>query len=330
MYVRYETHGRREGGRRGRRARHTRRERMTDPDRPDLAVQLPSDARATLAEWLWGTSKRQPLVAEAKLMPLLSDLPPPAVRAKRLAPLDEAALRAFELQPLAPAPGSAESSGPVDMRRRIWELSHQVHEVYTNQWPHTWARPEFAKDEKNPSQEVWAPWAGELLKFDGLKKKLESWRDAPETAPKTKEALVELIEKLGKFATRMRKKRDAEHAATQQQQAADHAARSSALAAEERTLEAEMLQQQHFVKIKTLQEELTALQGARKMDMSAVTAKMSELTKANASALAEQTELRRRHAEAASQEQGHAASAEPAGASAAAGGAGGPRKRQRK
>ena len=99
--------------------------------------------------------------------------------------------------------------------------------------------------------------------------------------------------------------------------------------------------QRHTVVILSLQEELTALQGARKVDYNAVTAKMAELAKANANALAEQADLRKRHAEAASQEQGgqeqgHAASADlvPAGESAAGGGAGGPSarpsKRQRK
>jgi hypothetical protein len=157
------------------------------PEGSDLTATLPPDLRGSLTDWLWGV--RRPsgfsMVAAAQLTPLLADLPPPHTRsAVRLRPLDAAALRSFELRPSAPAPAAAPSA-PVDIRLRIWELAHVVHDTYTNHWPHTWARPAFANDPANPTQAEWAPCAEQLIKSPGCKATLEKWRDAAETAPKT-------------------------------------------------------------------------------------------------------------------------------------------------
>ena len=85
---------------------------MTSEDSAALTTALPVDTRSAFGAWLWGTTKKTQehfsLTNEAKLLPLLAQLPPPNIRHKSLAPLDTAGLRSFELQPVAAAPAAAE------------------------------------------------------------------------------------------------------------------------------------------------------------------------------------------------------------------------------
>lgn len=276
----------------------------------DVSVVKPDDLRQSSADWLWGSAQSKAqggLPTAAQLVPLLSELPPPGARKRGLAPLNSAALQAFELKPVAAAPATAASTAPVDMRRRIWELSHQVHDVYTNHWPHTWARPAFALDAQNPTPQEWMPYADVLLKSNGCKATLEKWRDAPETAPRTREALSELIDKLGRYAVRMRKRREAEQKAAQQESQAQRAAQAAQLALQERQLESTALQQRHGAIIAGLQAELQTLQSAKRVDLLAVNQKMMEIAAANTARIQEINALQLRHTQAANAEAATAA-----------------------
>ena len=97
----------------------------------------------------------------------------------------------------------------VDIRRRIWELTHQVYHTYATQWPYTWARPIFACDPFNPTFEEWAPCAEQFFKSAGCKSTLEKWRDDVQTTQSTRDALTELVQLLSVYAEKLRKKRDA-------------------------------------------------------------------------------------------------------------------------
>ena len=219
--------------------------------------------------------------------------------ANRLWVLDTAALRSFELRPTAAAPAAAESGAKVDLRQRIWELTHIVHEAYTNHWPAKWERPTFANDPKNPTLAEWKDCPENLLKSSGCKQTLEKWRDAPETAPKVRDALGELIEKLMRYADRRRKMKEAERAKQQQQQAVAAAAQQEQLAAQELALEAQATQQRHNLALAQLQEELQALRKVRgKIDRLAVQAKEGEILEENQRFMLEQTALQQRHAAA--------------------------------
>ena len=97
------------------------------------------------ARWLGGT-RHEKIASDAKLLPLYAEQPPAAhqaARKRRLAPLEASMLSNFELQPMAAPPAPSASAGPVDSRRRIWELTHQIHDAFTGQWPHGWERPAF-------------------------------------------------------------------------------------------------------------------------------------------------------------------------------------------
>lgn len=240
----------------------------------------------------------------------------------RLRPLDAAALRSFELRPCAPVPAAAPSA-PVDIRKRVWELAHIVHDAYTNHWPHTWARPTFANDPANPTQAEWEPCARQLLKSPGCKPTLEKWRDAPETAPKAREALTELIDKLFKVAARLRKQQAAEREANEKQAAARRAAQHVELAEQERTLALQQAQQQHSMRVHQLQEQLAALQQARKKDQAAISEVNFALMQANQQLATEQAEAQRRYVEAMNATPQTSAEPPPAEAAAAAATSGG-------
>jgi len=147
-------------------------------------------------------------------------MPPPEARQSGpLTQLRPSALEAFELKPMKPPTPppeatalvstgqQASSSAPApkkDLRMLIWELAHRVHEHFTSDWPPTWARPPFANDPNNPKASEWADYPEQLSKASGCKLKLEAWRDAPETPPKTREALTALVEKLMVFVKKKR------------------------------------------------------------------------------------------------------------------------------
>ena len=146
----------------------------------ELSCKLPENLHSTLASWLKGAKHPEKLAPEAQLLPLLADLPPPAARSVyRVTPLDAVILRSFELRPVAAATTAAASAAgaAVDPRQRIWELTHIVHEVYTNHWPHKWERPTFARDPQNPTPDEWQSWPEQMLKSENCKQTLERWRD---------------------------------------------------------------------------------------------------------------------------------------------------------
>ena len=187
-----------------------------------MTVELPTDLKPSLTDWLEGTlmSTNTPahlkknLVPDAKLFPLLTDLPPEHLRRSfKLPKLDAAAKSAFVLQPLKPPePAAAEeaaeqAAASADIRQRIWRLSHTVYDTFTNEWPATWEAPLRANDMSNPETEKYASWPAKLINFDGCKDTLQGWRDAQDTPPATRQACATLMGELAAFAQEERKKK---------------------------------------------------------------------------------------------------------------------------
>ena len=238
-----------------------------------LAVALPADMRPTLVAWLGGT-RHEKIASDAKLLPLYAEQPPAAhqaARKRRLAPLEASMLSNFELQPMAAPPAPSASAGPVDSRRRIWELTHQIHDAFTGQWPHGWERPAFASDPNNPTPDEYMGCA-EMLRNNGKNTKLtlERWRDATETPPATRDALSELIDKMGEYVQARNKQRRMQ--AQQQQQVRAAQERQD----QERRAEQARLDKWHEVvrpcneEVQRLQDELEALQNAKRKDSMAI------------------------------------------------------------
>ena len=199
---------------------------------------------------------------QVKIFPLLEGLPPPSNRS--LAPLpklDAAAVASFELLPMAPAPAAAAGSSalvvaserPSDPRYAIWELSHQIHEVYSSEWPHKWEIPTFPHDKSNPQPSEWQPWTDQLLAFEGCKSVLTRWRDTPTTGQRTREALESLIEKLTAYNRERRKRKAEEQQAAKQHSELAKAEKMVELGDEERRLEMQQLQQRQQAVMETLQ-----------------------------------------------------------------------------
>lgn len=259
-----------------------------------LTAVFPAVPRDGFGEWLATTRHSStPLDPEAKLHALLVyGLPAPNQRPKQpFPPFSEADLEAFRLQPLAAptssgAPsfaGAASSSAlaassssaaaaaapaggappPKDTRFMIWELAHQVHDVYTNHWPHTWERPRFAADSANPQVGEYANYAEQLLKFPNCKKVLDGWRDAPETAPKTKQALTSLVGLLGRFKQELVQQKSATSRLSKASEAVQIAERNSRLFQEEMKLANKALEQRYKPIFANLAARLEALQNVR-------------------------------------------------------------------
>lgn len=191
-----------------------------------LTASNPPAPRQRLVDWLWNVSKADQLNPQAKLTPLLYSLPPPEARPLGELPhISGTALGAFELQPVqperppgaaalvaagAPFAAAAPEAAPKNLLLIIWELAHRVHDHFTSDWPNTWPRPQFANDPSNPKPSEWKDYADQLSKAHGCKLKLEEWQKAPETPPRTREALSELISRLGLFVSKRRKKMEEE------------------------------------------------------------------------------------------------------------------------
>lgn len=289
--------------------------------RAQVADPAPPPARGAFSAWLWGVrgahgAEAKPLHPQAKLGPLLASLPPVDMRPPlKLQPLGELQLRAFDLAPVAPPPavaasqadgGAAQLAGappapqpPVDLRLRIWQLAHIVHETYTNHWPHTWPRPPFAIDQSNPQPGEWKGYAEQLVGSTGVKGMLESWRNAPETAPKTREALTELMEKLKTLVSKLRKKKKEEEEERAQAEASKRVADDASLAEQERHLETQALNNKHRMLMTSVQRRIEELQRGRKTPETGVQLQeaMGELTDLQQRCLREVQELRVRHAQ---------------------------------
>lgn len=243
-----------------------------------LTATLPSHTNKKFAALLVGTrhvASVATLDKQAKLFPLLNGLPPPGNRSVEPLPkLDAAALAAFELMPMAPAPAAAasdsgltvHSAAPSDPRFAIWELSHQIHEVYSNEWPHKWQIPTFPHDKANPQPSEWMPWADQLLDSAKAKEVLTGWRDTPTTGQRTREALESLMQKLKSYNAERRKRKAEQEQATKQQNDLARAEQIVTLGDEERRLEMQQLQQRHGFQITGLEEELGVLTRKRPKD----------------------------------------------------------------
>ena len=190
--------------------------------------------RQNLADWLYHVRKAD-LDPKAKISDWLGHLPPPESRHRGPLPhVSGTDLKNFELQPIVkeemPSSGpdalvvagalAAAAAPSKDLRMQIWELVHKVHDHFTGQWPHEWKRPPFANDAKNPQLEEWRDYAEQLMKTSKgqLKGQLEDWRDAGDTPPDTRSALIALLEKYAKFGAKLKAKREKEKAAREQHQ----------------------------------------------------------------------------------------------------------------
>lgn len=265
----------------------------------DLTCVLPASRRGSLGSWLAGVKRVDRLNPEARLLPLLADLPPPAARKLyRVKPLDTAALRSFELRAVASAPAVAESATPVSLKQRIWELSHVVHEAHTNKWPHNWERPTFAHDEKHPTPAEYEPWALKMLKQPKGKDILGQWQGAPETAPRTRQALTELIEKLGELMGNVREEQEKRRQQQLAQKAVQVAHADASHAENARVLEIRLAHQQHDTRQLKLDAELEELQDPkknRKKDQMAIMQKRMEVSQVMADRTQVMAELAQKH-----------------------------------
>ena len=115
---------------------------------------------------------------------------------------------------------------PKDVQQRIWELAHIIHDVFTANWPHKWARPPFAADMRCPAPEVWRGFPAQLgQSSEGtLKSKLEEWRALPDTAAPIREALAEMLQKLSEWADDVKQRQRQKKLQQRQQDAAQQAA----------------------------------------------------------------------------------------------------------
>ena len=163
--------------------------------------------------WLERACRRDrlKLQPDAQLAPLVTALPPADMRLPlTFRPLDEASLRGFELRPVIKRPeqaaaGSADgaaAAAAADPELRAWELAHRVHDVFTDRWPHTWARPTFPADRRNPQPSEYAGYASQLCVGSKCKATLEEWAKLPATAPQIKLEIKELIKLLKAVYTR--------------------------------------------------------------------------------------------------------------------------------
>jgi hypothetical protein len=254
-------------------------------DDPSLSVAKLPPPRGSFDAWLYDVPRMPSgdgLQPKALLAAALKACPPGSRMPPRLAP---AALRAFELQPVAAplvpageAAGAAPAAAPVDLRRQIWELAHRVHDAHSGEWPHSWPRPPFARDPSSPAPAEWQPYAEAMVtKAPRLKPTLESWKAAPETAPSARDALSQLLDCLGTFVRRRRKEIAEGEKSKARREAAEQAERDAALAAEEARLELQQLQIEHERAARALRAELDQLSSARRPDQIAVQAKELEL-----------------------------------------------------
>jgi hypothetical protein len=273
-----------------------------EADSTALSARRPEVLQDTLSYWLAGTRRLDSdLNPHAKLLPTL---PPPGMQRTPLPlkPLDKEALRSFELKPMAPpsvpVAVSAAPAAAIELRQRIWELAHRVHDAYTAHWPHTWPRPAFAVDPANPAPHEWKPFAEKFIKSPGggVKAQLERWRDAAETAPQTREALRLLIQKLGVYADKARQQREQKQEKLKQQREAEEAARRVDHDEEERHLERKLLYEKHALKIRQLHEEIEQVRsgrGARKAEL--LLELNNKLAQTNTDHFVAVQEMQRRH-----------------------------------
>lgn len=179
------------------------------------------------------------LDANARLAPLMANLPPRGPHHRALPHLPAAALRAFELRaveappassttqqaaaassqsavPLRPPPGDPRHK---DVRYDIWADAYIIYDAMSNEWPSNWPRPPFAVDLADPSDDVWKPYALPLSDAPGWEERLTRWRDAPELAPQTVSAAGSLLKNLGKIVA-MKNQKKAKRKADEIEQAA--------------------------------------------------------------------------------------------------------------
>lgn len=252
-------------------------------------VGPPPTAHTDLKAWLEGVPCLADLqfARDARLVSLLNGLPPPGQRDPLpLRPLDSATLRNFHLPPAKPPPPAAPvpdapspmpTLPPADLLRlQIWELTHRVHDYYTNEWPPTWPRPPGARDPRHPDPSEWYDYAIRLLKAGKeLKATLERWCQTSETPPLTREALITLTKKLGELASgeKVRQKAD------RQVQVRQEAAKAQELDRRETELLEQKAHQRAQLKIKQLQDEHQRLsQSKRPEDMAAAFSALRQIT----------------------------------------------------
>lgn len=211
---------------------------------------------AGIVAWLERACRpsRLTLQPDVHLAPLVASLPPPDMRLPlSFRRLDGGALRGFDLKPVIKGvgpPARAQPAADVKPEFRVWQLAHSVHDVFTDQWPATWARPAFPRDKADPQESEWINYAARMLSAGKTcKATLDGWAKLPSTAPHIRATIVELVKCLKRVYVQNKKVSDA----AKEVEARELAQRSAASEGSQRQarLEHEMSQLQATYEKKT-------------------------------------------------------------------------------